>query len=331
MGASSLRDSFTHAAAEAEITRRLLAGERVLLVGAKPTNLPQALAQHPQVELWDSDGPQITRRNVPASTRVVLFTKWIGHDTHKQIRDDAARDRNRFVWPELLGTGEIRRLLQPLTAGAVSPLVEPQEPLEQTPAAPSCDCGLVGPGLVWGSSTREFVELHWQVDDDRSNGWQAREAERLHRLAGQHGLTTSLHYLQSLVSQLNAQRGQQARDEAQLTRERADLASQALAQAQQDAQLRHLAAPTPIAQRVEAWLDSTEAPTAAPPTPATVAAGEQRTAAELTELLRMIDDATAVLGLARETLVQLAADNAEQRAVRDRLRARVRAALEEAI
>jgi hypothetical protein len=336
MSAQTLRSGFTLAAAETEIARRLTAGERVLLVGAAPTNLPKALAEHPQVELWSSDGPR--RRAVPASVRVVLFTKWVGHNQHKDIRADAARDAHRFVWPELLGTGEIRRLLQPLTAGAVSPLVEPQEPLEQTPppapAPPTavCDCGYIGSGVAWGFSTREFVEVHWRHDDDRSNGWQAREAERLHRLAGQHGLSTSLHYLQTLVSQLNTQRGQQARDEEQLSRERAERAAAVLANAQLEQAQRHQPE-APIAQRVEAWLDSTEVatPPTITPTPATVAAGESRTAAELTELLRMIDDATAVLSLARETLVQLAADNAEQRAVRDRLRARVKAALEEAI
>jgi hypothetical protein len=338
MAAQTLRSGFTLAAAETEITRRLRAGERVLLVGASRTNLPRALAEHPQVQLWDSDGPRA--RTVPAPVRVVLFTKWVGHNQHHQIREDAARDKARFIWPELLGTGEIRRLLQPLIADAVSPLVEAQEPLEQTPppAPPTptavCDCGYIGSGLAWGFSTREFVEVHWSHDGDRANGWQAREAERLHRLAGQHGLSTSLHYLQTLVSQLNTQRGQQARDEEQLSRERADLARQAVAQAQHEQAQRHQPE-VPITARVEAWLDSTEvatppAPTITP-TPATVAAGESRTAAELTELLRMIDDATAVLSLARETLVQLAADNAEQRAVRDRLRARVKAALEEAI
>jgi len=319
--ATQLRDELARAAAESEIARRLTAGERVLLVGAAPTNLPAALAQHAQVELWDSDGPR--KRTVPAGIRIVLFTKWCGHTQHRQIREEAARDPQRFIWPELLGTGEIRRLLQPLVAGDVAPRVEAQVPLEETPPpAPPvvCDCGYIGSGVAWGFSTREFAEVHW-CDDDRSNGWQVREAQRLHRLAGQHGLSTSLHYLQTLVSQLNAQRGQQARDEERLTRERAERAQQAQALAD-----------TQALADVALALQPHEAPTPAPaPTPATVAAGEQRIGAELTELLRMIDDAAAVLGLARETIVQLAADNADQRAVRERLRARVRAALEEAI
>jgi hypothetical protein len=50
--------------------------------------------------------------------------------------------------------------------------------------------------------------------------------------------------------------------------------------------------------------------------------------ASLTELLRMLDDAVAVLGLAREQLVGLSAQNAALRGSRQALRDRLMAAFE---
>jgi len=334
----SLQRGFTLAAAETEITRRLLAGEHVLLIGAAKTNLPTQLADHPQVDLWDSECRM--RRVIPSSARIVLFTKWVGHNQHKWIREDAAKDRARFIWPELLGTGEIRRLLQPLLPAStepapvvVAPVETPAKPgdFDYDPPAPApptctvCVCGTV-PGVTWGGSTREFVEQHWNHDVEHIGGWQSREAKRLHRLAAQHGLSCTLHYIEKLVSQLNIAREQSTRDEAALTQERRALANGALANEKIEQQLRHAVERPTVAERVEQWLDSTEV--VAPPPVVVVDAGEARISAELGELLRMIDDAAAVLSLARETIVQLAKENSEQRNMRDRVRAKMQAALD---
>jgi hypothetical protein len=67
-----------------------------------------------------------------------------------------------------------------------------------------------------------------------------------------------------------------------------------------------------------AWGGSTREPTAA-----TVKADEQRLGANLSELVRMLDDASAVLSLARETVLDLAQQNAKLQQSRDQLRARV--------
>lgn len=322
---TQMTNGFTSAVAVTEITRRLTAGERVLVVGARLSNLPQSLQEHPQVELW-TDLPRVTPP-VPANVRIVLFTKWVGHSQHKAIREDAARDQSRFVWPKLLGTGELRRLLAPLPVVVIpEPAPAPVEQVE--PLETPCDCGYVPHcGIAWGESTREFVEVHWHPDEDHTTGWQTREAKRLHRLAAQHGLSTTVNYLGVLVSQLNTARGARQRDEARLSQERAERAEAILAlehaeeKALAEAAAASRAKAYGVEQREQAKSKSTEA----------VTAGEQRVDAELTELLRMIDDASAVLALARETIVQLSRDAAEQRAVRERLRARVKAALEEAI
>jgi hypothetical protein len=332
----TLARGFTLAAAETEITRRLIAGERVLLVGAHRTNLPQALAEHPQVQLWDSEGAR--QRMVPAHARIVLFTKWVGHNQHKWIREDAAKDRARFIWPELLGTGEIRRLLQPLvtpvdhvingvavreTAPDVIDYVLPAQPTDAITTLP-CGCQLM-PGVTWGGTAREFVEKHWSHDVEHTSGWQVREAKRLHRLAAQHGLVTAQHYMEKLVSQLNTARVRE-RDEQQLTEDRERMAREALEREKVEQQLRHAANYTVS--------DTRRLPPVAE-VPAIVQAAEvlvphTDVRDDMSELLRMIDDAQAVLGLARETLVRLAKENAEQRGSRERLE-RIRAALADTV
>jgi len=331
---TTIRNGFTLAVAEAEITRRLSAGERVLIVGARPSNLPAVLQTHPQVEHWESTATFPT--SVPARARIVLFTKWVGHTDHKTIRADAGRDETRFIWPALLGTGQIRRLLKPLIDNPPPPAPAPEPAVETVePMSAPCDCGYVPHcGIAWGGSTREFVEVHWHRDEEHTAGWQTREAKRLHRLSAQHGLSTTLNYVQILISQLNTEHGKRERDEAQLSAERAARAAEALAHAEaqhwEEIKQDHAAKLARVEAR-EAAEAATPPPAPKPKSTEAVQAGEQRVDAELGELLRMIDDATAVLALARETIVQLSRDNAEQRAVRDRLRARVRAALEEAI
>jgi hypothetical protein len=310
-------------------------GDTVLLVGIRPGNLPTVILEHPQVCYWPSDSRQMSKGTVPVGTGAVLFSKWLSHTEHRRIRAQAEKV-GAYCPAQLLGTGEMRVLLTSLVprqddhiGRVVERLVQeaphPSAPpaREEAPAF-ACECGQVGPGIAWGGSTREFVERHWLIDPQHTNGWQMREAERLHRLAGLHGLSTSLHYLQSLVSQLNASRGQQERDEARLTRERAEMAQHALAAAQEAAQAAH--APDTLVRRIDAMLtEPAPEPVAAPPEPtaATVKADEQRLGANLSELVRMLDDASAVLSLARETVLDLAQQNAKLQQSRDQLRARV--------
>ena len=309
-------------------------GEKILLVGVRVGNLPAMILCHRQVRYWPSDSREMGKGVVPPGTGAVLFTKWVSHTEHRRIRTSAAQ-AGAYCPPQLFGTGELRVLLQPLAP--LDPVgMEVNEIIHSTPERPAappvappapafaCECGQVGPGIAWGGSTREFVERHWLIDPQHTNGWQMREAERLHRLAGLHGLSASIHYLQSLVSQLNASRGQQERDEARLTRERAEMAQHALAAAQEAAQAAH--APDMLVPPARAVADAMLPPievVVPVPTAATVKADEQRIGANLDELVRMLDDASAVLQLARETVVDLAQQNARLQQSRDQLRARV--------
>lgn len=319
----SMREGFTHAAAEAEIARRLKAGECALLVGAKPRNLPQWMQRHPQIELWDSEGPEVDRRSVPKGARIVLFLKWIAHHNHQRIRQEAQQDGDRFVWPELLETGELRRMLAPLFEER-----ERDEPVQLSPVPPAsratpigaidCDCGQP----IWAGTVRDFVTVHIGLDDG-VYGWKTREAQRLHRLAGQHRLVATLHYLENLMSELAIR--PPARDEAQLQRENAERAAAAV----------KLAEPT-VADLCDPAYTPPAKPAPPPVPPAKPApplddlqAGEQRVNAEIGALLGYLADARAVLSLAEETLQQIADENARLREQRAALRARVLRVIDE--
>jgi hypothetical protein len=282
---------------------------RVLIVGTRAGNLPQWVAEHPQVVQWSSEGPESQRAKAfPEGVAVVLFFKWIGHRNHKRIVD-LARETGVFAHPQLLGTGEVRRLLQPLQP------VETPTPEAVPPARPT-----------WEGSLFGFVEANYQYATER--GHQKTEGERLLRLAYQHGLTTTLASVTNTVGTVH--RGiERTREEERLQRTPTppDVA-ELLAKPLDAAKVAHLTlagqTPLPTVPTV---------PTVAqkPSVAALVAAGATTEAAvdtSLSELLRMLDDAVAVLGLAREQLVGLSAQNKALRGSREALRDKMLALFE---
>lgn len=276
---------------------------RILIIGTKPGNLPAWTTEHPQILLWESNGTEVERASaIPDGVGAVLFLKWIGHRQHKRILD-AARRVAPFVYahPALLGTGEVRRLIAPLAPETAQPVVTP------TPAGqPS-----------WEGSLFGFVEKHYEHGID--HGHQKAEAERILRLAYAHGLTTTLGSVQATVSTVH--RG------IERERENARLASmppppdvpELLAKPLDPAKVAHLTTGT--------LLPPEKPPVAEKPSvKALVAAGaasEAQVDTSLTELLRMLDDAVAVLGLAREQLVDLSTKNRALRESREALRAKI--------
>jgi hypothetical protein len=318
-------------------------GQTILLVGIRPGNLPEMILGHRQVVFWPSNSRSVAKGAIPPNTGAVLFAKWISHTDHRRIR--AMADKAGAYCPQaLLGTGEMRVLLTALVpapgdfiAREVDRLVhEAPETAQPVPeAAPAFSCERC-PG-TWHGSTRAFFEQHWDHEAEHHLGWQAQEARRLHLLAGRHGLTVTPRYAEGLVSQINVARGVVARDEGALSVEREALAARVVAEAEAAEQARQvpdlLARRRPVAVPVPAPTPVPVVEEAPPPAPtaATVKADEQRIGANLTELVRMLDDAAAVLQLARETVVDLAQQNARLQQSRDHLRARVNKLFDEGV
>jgi hypothetical protein len=298
--------------------------KRVLIVGTKKDNLPAWMDGDARIVQWDSEGHEIKRaQRLPENVGLVFFFKWLGHRHHKRI-SAIAKGEGVYAHPELLNTGEVRRALT-----LFAPLPEEQQPstLETPPPTPP-------PAQKWGGTLFGFVEEHYEYGSD--HGHQKAEAERILRLAYAQGLTSSLASVQSTISSVHRTISR-AREDARLATvppvpDVIDLLVKDLDPAK--------AGPLTEVEAGKAMAMLGPLPTsdrrAAPPPPsaiapkATVAAlvahSDTTDAAvdtSLAELLRMLDDAVAVLALAREQLVGLSAQNATLRASRAALRAKM--------
>jgi len=292
------------------ITDTIAKQRRILIVGTRAGNLPSWVADQPLILLWPSDGPEMEKAtSLPGAVGAVLFFKWIGHRQHKRLTA-LARDAGVFVHPELLGTGEVRRLLAPL-----------QPKTLETPKSPDA------PSEKWQGSLFSFIERHYQHGS--GHGHQKAEAERLLRSAYTHGFTTTLPSVQSTVSVVH--RGiERALEEERLKHTPVPPDVPELLSKRLDPANVPTLTVTPAAQ-VELARVAATLPAQTPTVAALVAAGASTDAAvdtTLGELLRMLDDAVAVLGLAREQLVDLSTKNAALRSSREALRSKVLSVLD---
>lgn len=273
-------------------------GQKILIVGTKAGNLPQWLRDHPLVIEWEAHGSEVNKATtLPEGTGVVLFLRWVAHRNHRRICA-AAREAGIYAHPELLGTGEVRRTLNPLLP------IEPAEPAAETSASLE----------PWAGSLISFVEQHYVFSTEYRH--QTREVERLLRLAHQLGLTTTQSSMISMVSNAHTR----------------------LARVKEDARMATLPPVPDVPELLAKPLDRDKVAYFKAEPPSTVAAlvetnatAEASVDTSMSELLRMIDDAVAVLGLAREQLVQLSAKNTTLRSSREALRDKVLKLLDEGI
>jgi hypothetical protein len=325
--------------------------KRVLIVGTKKDNLPAWMDNDARIVQWDSEGHEIKRaQRLPENVGLVFFFKWLGHRHHKRI-SAIAKGEGVYAHPELLNTGEVRRALT-----LFAPLPEEQQPttLETPPPTP--------PAQKWGGTLFGFVEEHYEYGSD--HGHQKAEAERILRLAYAQGLTSSLASVTSTISSVHRTISR-AREDARLATvppvpDVIDLLVKPLDPAKagpltevEAGKVMAMRGPLPTSDRraapapptltvstsAQAELEKVAAALPTAPAPkatvaSLVAAGATNAAAvdtSVAELLRMLDDAVAVLGLAREQLVALSAQNTAMRTSHAALRARLLGVIDDGI
>lgn len=89
-------------------------GGVVVVIGARRSNVGDALWEHPQITYWESE--QSSRKGLPTNTKAVIFTRFIGHATFASVVTEAKK-RGITVFP-LTTTGELKKTLGAIVDGA---------------------------------------------------------------------------------------------------------------------------------------------------------------------------------------------------------------------
>lgn len=246
---------------------------KILVVGCRGDNFPEPYRSHPQVVYWETG----EGGDVPAATRIILLTRFLRHSLSDSLRAQA-RKKDILFSAYSMGTGEIRKLLDPL----VQPAAEATEDLDVEPQAKEpvspAERGLkrFAPG-----EAQAFVQRHGDID---AKPYSA-ESHRLAALAKSMGYHTTEASMAQTAYMLREDRSRRA---SELERVRARLHPAPEAPA----------APVP------------EPPGAPTPVQAVVVAAEVPKTAALppddVEILRMLDDVTASVALIRDTVLRRA-------------------------
>lgn len=89
-----------------------LNGGVIVLVGVKASNLDEEIRTHPRVVMWDSQQQHWTDKELPANTRAVFCTRFIGHDSFHKIMSQVRKRHITMFRPE--GTGMIVKQVKEL-------------------------------------------------------------------------------------------------------------------------------------------------------------------------------------------------------------------------
>jgi hypothetical protein len=86
----------------------------ILIVGAKASNFDNDIRENPRVIMWESTHQHWTQKDLPANTRCVFFTRWLGHDNFHRIMKQVRKRGITVFNPD--GTGMIAKQVRELLA-----------------------------------------------------------------------------------------------------------------------------------------------------------------------------------------------------------------------
>lgn len=129
---------------------------QIVIVGAKASNFDDDIRNHPQIVMWESQNEKWTDKHLPANTRIVFMTRWIGHASFTRIQNEARKRRITFFNPS--GTGIIARQIKEL--------------LNMTPQIAKTE--VVNPVRKSSYIQNKLMPLHQFIDWDKSNVENAR-------------------------------------------------------------------------------------------------------------------------------------------------------------
>jgi hypothetical protein len=109
-----------------------LNGGIVLIVGAKASNFDETIRNHPRVVIWNSQQQHWTDKELPANTRAVFTTRWVGHVAFSKIYEEAKKKKIIFFNHE--GTGQIAKQVRELLV-----LHSPEPSMDTEPLTPTIE------------------------------------------------------------------------------------------------------------------------------------------------------------------------------------------------
>jgi len=195
----------------------LKTGGKLLIVGGGMAELPDPIANHPQILIWDDHDDAIGRREVPTNVKVIMYNRWVSHATARKL--GVAANSLRAIKFPMLKTREIKELLSEfLQTDAIeapkqelereteafiasTPIVTEEKPsesaIEETVVVNSKD--RVGAGVLKDFIARKFDS----AKSYKERGTISKEAERLFKLAKGEGIQTSKNSIAQAIGKLS--------------------------------------------------------------------------------------------------------------------------------
>jgi hypothetical protein len=170
----------------AGVRKYLHNGGTVLVVGARSSNFSEDFRNHPRITVWDSTDAATFQRDLPDNTRVIVSTRFIGHQLFGRLHK-LARRRRLLMVPGLKNTGEIKTMLEHALG-----MADTSAPESTEPAPPRThDTPPMSPVPV--ATPRGAVRAFLLAQDMDPSAPIAAEARRLLPLAHAAGLTLASH------------------------------------------------------------------------------------------------------------------------------------------
>lgn len=60
-----------------------------VVVGARSTNLPDALRRSRYIDVWESTDPSTQRRQLPSNAKALIFTRFVSHALLSRLMSEA--------------------------------------------------------------------------------------------------------------------------------------------------------------------------------------------------------------------------------------------------
>jgi hypothetical protein len=195
----------------------LKTGGKLLIVGGGTGELPDPIANHPQILIWDDHDMAIGNREVPSNVKVIMYNRWVSHQTARKL--GAAANSLRAIKFPMLKTREIKELLseflqtEPIAAPLqelereterfIASTVEVTEEVPHEVAELKEETVVKSSGRVEQGALKGFLEKNFDnTQSYKARGAISKEAKRLTVIAKKEGIESSFASIAQAVGKL---------------------------------------------------------------------------------------------------------------------------------